>query len=370
MEDYKKLAFLPLRQLPNRVWRTYDGGSLIDAFQQGQTAPDGNTPEAWIMSTVIARGNNRPDDEGLSRIIISDEETVLLSDLIRSDPALFLGEKLAEKYNDTGILIKLLDSCERLTIQVHPDKIFAKQELYSEFGKTEGWYILGTRDIPGEDSGYVLMGFQEGFTREDWAKLFREQDIEGMRKALHKIPVKAGNTFIIPGGLPHAIGAGCFLIEIQEPTDYTMRVEKTTPAGLKVSDFLIHQGVGEEKMLDCFHYKGASVQETLSKWQAKPLLLSDSGQVQLYSLLDSRYTDCFSLQEMVLAANAEAVIAAKNTFFVVIVTEGEGSIQTQQGGTTPVKQGNDFFFPAQVGDVEVRTVTGLRLLICLPPNFI
>jgi mannose-6-phosphate isomerase len=367
MEDYKNLAFRPLRQLPNRVWRTYNGGALIDAFQQGRTRPDGNTPEAWIMSTVVARGNNRPDKEGLSRMIISDEKTTLLSDLIRSDPALFLGEKLAEKYGDMGILIKLLDACERLTIQVHPDKTFAKQELHSEFGKTEGWYILGTREIPGEDSGYVLMGFKEGLSREEWARLFREQDIEGMWDVLHKIPVKAGDTFIIPGGLPHAIGAGCFLIEIQEPTDYTMRVEKTTPAGLQVSDFLIHQGVGEEKMLDCFHYEGLPLQETLSKWKTKPLLLNDSGQVQLYSLLDSRYTDCFSLQELVLAANSNTIITAKNTFFTVIVTEGEGTIQTQQGGTLPIKRGDDFFLPASVGDVEVYSDNGLRLLICLPP---
>jgi len=47
---------------------------------------------------------------------------------------------------------------------------------------------------------------------------------------------------MIYGGVPHAIGSGCFLMEVQEPTDYTMRVEKMTPGGMTMSDELIHQG--------------------------------------------------------------------------------------------------------------------------------
>lgn len=55
---------------------------------------------------------------------------------------------------------------------------------------------------------------------------------------LHKIEVNIGDAFMIYGGVPHAIGSDCFLLEVQEPTDYTMRVEKTTPAGLIISDHI------------------------------------------------------------------------------------------------------------------------------------
>lgn len=54
--------------------------------------------------------------------------------------------------------------------------------------------------------------------------------------------------------MPHAIGAGCFLVEIRAPTD-TIRVERTTPSGFAVADSMCHQGLGFEKMFECFHYE-------------------------------------------------------------------------------------------------------------------
>ncbi len=52
---------------------------------------------------------------------------------------------------------------------------------------------------------------------------------------LHKFEVKAGVTYLMKGGVPHAIGAGCLLIEVREPTDYTIRTERTTPRGLSAA---------------------------------------------------------------------------------------------------------------------------------------
>ena len=77
-----------------------------------------------------------------------------------------------------------------------------------------------------------------------------------MLEWMHCIEVHKGDTVLIQGGVPHAIGAGCFLAEIQEPTDYTVRTERITPSGLKVADTMCHQGLGFQKMFDCFHYEG------------------------------------------------------------------------------------------------------------------
>jgi mannose-6-phosphate isomerase len=362
MNEYTKYAALPLKQYPNRVWRTYSGGLLLDRFRHNPSATDSSTPEEWVMSTVTARGDNRPPQEGLSRIVTHNGEQLFLSNLIQSAPEAFLGKNRAEM----GVLIKLLDASERLTIQVHPDKTFAREELHSGYGKTEGWYILSAREIDGED-GYVLIGFKEGVTRRKWAELFHSQNIEGMLNALHKIPVKEGDVFIVHGGVPHAIGGGCFMVEIQEPTDYTMRVEKTTPRGLPVGDFLIHQGIGEEKMLDCFRYETASLPETLTKWKAEPLLLADTAQAQVYSLLDSRYTDCFTLEKISMQSTSYT-LKAKDSFYILICINGDGLIQTNAGGSTPIRQGESFFLPAGIGDITLQTDTDLQLLVCLPPH--
>jgi mannose-6-phosphate isomerase len=58
-----------------------------------------------------------------------------------------------------------------------------------------------------------------------WKQHFVSRDIEGMLSCLHKIEVNPGDTFMIYGGVPNAIGSGCFLLEVQEPTDFAMRVE-------------------------------------------------------------------------------------------------------------------------------------------------
>ena len=59
-----------------------------------------------------------------------------------------------------------------------------------------------------------------------------------MLDCLHKFEVNKGDTFLIEGGIPHAIGAGCFLVEVQEPTDYTIR--KNTHSGKSQTNSASH----------------------------------------------------------------------------------------------------------------------------------
>ncbi len=350
---------LPLKQLPNRVWRTYNGGALIDRWKNESTCNDGDTPEEWIASTVVARGNNRPEHEGLSKVI-TPTGTAFLKDLIETDPIAMLGERVAAKYHDTALLIKMLDSKERLTIQVHPDKTYAKKYLNSDFGKTEGWYVLGGREINGEPS-YVLFGFKEWVTKEIWKDLFLRQDIEGMLQCLHKVPVKSGDAFIINGGVPHAIGSGCFLLEIQEPTDYTMRVEKTTPSGQRINDFLIHQGIGEEKMLDCFHYGCYTLEETLHKWKVIPKQES----ANIYTIFDHTHTDCFSLK--LLDVTETIKVQGNGDYCVAVVASGSGLLITNNEHMD-VRQGDEIFIPASVGDIQWQSNDSMKILLCFPPK--
>ncbi len=362
MRDLRKYASIPLKQKPNRVWRTYSGGLMIDRWMGGSEPADGDTPEEWVASTVIARGDNRPADEGLSVVTLPDGDAYL-KDIIDSDKEAFLGKRITAKYGDTGVLIKILDSQERLTIQVHPDKEFASTLLGSRFGKTEGWYILGGREIDGEEP-YVLFGFKPGVDKKKWGELFARQDIQGMIDSLHKVPVKPGDVFIINGGVPHAIGSGCFLLEIQEPTDYTMRVEKTTPRGAKLSSMLVHQGVGEEKMLDCFHYDSYSLEETMSKWKIKPEIVTDDKNSTLRRLIGPRHTDCFSLSE--LTVRTTATTAPTGDFMVAIIYSGTGTLSTATGDMK-VNAGDEIFIPASTGTLEWIAEEEMSILLCYPP---
>lgn len=353
---------MPLKQIPNRVWRTYTGGALIDRWKRVMPEADANMPEEWIMSTISARGKNRPAEEGLSKVI-TPSGLILLNELIANDPEGFLGRRIAGKFGTTGVLIKMLDSRERLTIQVHPDKKFARENLNSEFGKTESWYILGGREINGEKSA-IYLGFREGVTEEKWKELFLKQDIKGMLNSLHRFEVKPGDAFIIYGGVPHAIGSGCFLMEVQEPTDYTMRVEKVTPGGLTISEELIHQGIGEEKMLRCFHYDSCSFEEAVKKWKIAPEIIKQTDEFTLRSIFNKSHTNCFSLKELEL--NGEMNLHGNGDFFVGVVYSGEGTI-TCNGTEYSFNQGDEIFFPAAIETLTFRSSVASKILLCYPP---
>ena len=363
MEELQKLAHIPLKQVNNRVWRTYGGGALIDKWKRNTTEKDGSMPEEWIMSTITARGKGRPEEEGLS-LMNTPNGLKSLKELVESNKELYLGKKLAEKFGTTGVLIKMLDSNERLTIQVHPDKEYAKTKLNSNFGKTESWYVLNSREIDGEKP-VVYMGFKEGVTKALWKEHFLNQNIEGMLNCLHKIEVKPGDAFMIYGGVPHAIGSGCFLMEVQEPTDYTMRVEKITPKGLTISDELIHQGVGEEMMLECFHYDFYSYEEAMKLWKIEPKVVDNSNEHSLRSIFNETHTDCFGLKELLL--NGEFTMKGNGTFYVAVIYSGEGSI-TCNGKEYSFGQGDEIFLSAAIEEVTFNSKIDSKILLCYPPN--
>lgn len=361
--NYQKYAHIPLKQLPNRVWRTYQGGALIDKWNKTSPEVDGSEPEEWIMSTITARGKDRPENEGLT-LIETAEGIIPLRDLIDSNQELYLGKKLAEKFGTTGVLIKMLDSKERLTIQVHPDKAYAKTIFNSEFGKTESWYVLNTREIDGEKS-VVYMGFKKHVTREIWKSHFEDQNIQGMLDCLHKIEVKPGDAFMIYGGVPHAIGSGCFLMEVQEPTDYTMRVEITTPNGLKIGPEGIHQGVGEEKMLECFHYDTNTEAEVLQKWKIEPEVLDQDGEFTFKTLFNEKHTNCFGLNELLL--NGTYTIKNNGSFYVAVIYSGEGTLICNDKEYT-YTQGDEIFISAAISEITYRSKTQSKILLCYPPS--
>ena len=335
---------------------------MIDRWKRTGPETDGNLPEEWIMSAISAKGNNRPPEEGLS-FMETPSGLISLNELAATDPGLFLGARVAAKFGTTGVLIKMLDSCERLTIQVHPDKKFARETLNSAFGKTESWYILGGRET-GDEKSSIYLGFKEGITEEIWKELFLKQDIKGMLDRLHRFEVKPADAFMIYGGVPHAIGSGCFLLEVQEPTDYTMRVEKITPGGLVISDELIHQNVGEEKMLKCFNYEGCTFEEAERRWKITPSIVDSSASYVLKSIFNESHTECFALKELDL--KGEVTISGNGDFFAGVIYSGEVTI-TCGGKDYSFIQGDEIFFPAAIDTVSFRALIPSKILLCYPP---
>jgi len=341
------------------AWRTYKGGSLIRKMHGKENVIDDNFPEEWIMSLVSARNPGREaiKNEGLTYLFDSE---ISLKHLIETDPEYYLGKKFVAVHGQTtGVLIKLIDSSERLSVQVHPDKTTAKKLFNSEFGKTECWHILGGRSINGE-APCIYFGFKEGVTRQIWKQYFDEQDIQGMLDCMHKIPVKKGETYLIKGGVPHAIGAGCFLTEIQEPTDYTIRVERVTVSGQKIDDRQCHQGLGFDKMFDCFHYNGMSKQEVVDAWSIKKTVIEKTDCALYESYINNKDTDMFSLYNISLS-NGEYELKLPEYFSGIYVLNGCGELMCGEK-TYKINKTDQFFLPAGCKQVTFKTDNDLEIL--------
>lgn len=354
--------------LPARVWRTYLGGRELERWLGAPAPRDGEFPEVWVASTVRSRNpNDTAGDEGLSMVPLENGMAVSLEEVLQSNPAAFLGDEHWLKYGgNPGVLVKMIDSLSRLMIQVHPDREYAKKVFASDYGKTEAWYILGGRRTGGEDP-YVLLGFKPGITRPKWEQLFADQDVAGLIDSLHKVYVKPGEVYYIAAGVPHAIGAGCFLAEIQEPTDYTIRMERQTPEGKPLPDILIHQGAGFDRIFDCFSYQTATLAETIRQWRVAPRELNRAAGGRETVLLGKEHTRLFGMHQVDVNSEFDTGTAASCT--IVIVLSGSGFAEFP-GSALQVKASSLLFVPASLGPVRWRADmdADLKILRCFPPT--
>lgn len=350
----------------NRVWRSYLGGRNIEQMQGLKEAQDGHFPEEWVASVVAATnpGHER-EGEGLSRTV----DGALLRDLIADNPEAMLGcGNVAKHGARMSILVKILDAAERLVVQVHPTRAFAQQYFNSPYGKTESWYLIGT----GEDA-CIYLGFKPGITHDEWVRCFEAQDIPRMLGWLHRLAVKPGDVVLVEGGVPHAIGAGCFMIELQEPTDLIVTPERQTPSGLVFPDRKLHAGLGFARMFDCFTYDGMDEQEIRRRYFIQPEESTDPESQALRTLIGRQATDKFCLQELLV--DGMATVSWPDDYAVAVVLRGSGQVRElaaddkdparqTAGPFCPLKPGDQLFIPADAGPL---CWTGqLQVVICRP----
>jgi mannose-6-phosphate isomerase len=352
-----KLVLLP----PNRVWRTYPGGATLDRLSGSATPQDSHLAEDWIGSVTRSRIPGREElYEGVSQVIVGGEAHDFRK-LIDSDAAYFLGDAHVARHGaEPMLLVKFLDSAIRLHFQCHPSRKFAREFLNSPSGKTEAYHILGMRE--GVTEPYFYMGFQNPPSRDELRHWIETQNTAAMERCFEKIPVAVGDTFLIPGGFPHALGEGVFMIEIQEPTDFAVRYEFER-GGYLLPEAARFMGRGLDFGLSLINFDRIPRETIERDYRCRPRALRDlGGSSRQDELIGPAQTPCFRVLKTRLVAPATK---SETSFHIGIVTAGACSVSA--GGETHLLRRYDkFFCPAGLA-LDYAPAPTCEILECLPP---
>ncbi len=350
-------------ELPqNRVWRGYQGGRILDELAGKAEPQDSHFPEDWIGSVTEACNPEAPSpNEGISTIRINGQ-SALFTDLIAGDPEYFLGRDHVARFGQQPmVLVKLLDAAVRLQLQVHPTAEFAQAYLNSNSGKAEAYYILDVREET--DEAFVYLGFQRPPGRAELKRSIEEQDIATLESYFDKITVKPGDTLFVPGGVPHAIGGGIFMVEIQEPSDLVVRFEFER-AGYTLPESARFMNRGLDFCLDIFDFEARPESIVRRDYMFQPELEEAYGETaHRYHLLGAETTPCFQVKKSVIRGLVER---CEDTFYTGVVTAGSCIVRTE---TASIELGtyDKFFCPAGLGRYTIEAGEEVQILECFPP---
>ncbi|MBL7560196.1 mannose-6-phosphate isomerase [Olleya sp. YSTF-M6] len=194
------IKFNPI--LKEKIW----GGNKL-ANLLGKATNKDNVGESWEISDV--NGNISVVSNGLY-------QGQDLKQLIAEHKAEMVGVNNFENFGTNfPLLIKFLDAKTDLSVQVHPDNQMAKQH-HNSFGKTEMWYIMDS-----DDNADIVLGLKSKDTNPELLNHITAQNVDTV---FNREKVKKGDSYFIPAGKVHAVGAGVLAAEIQQTSDITYRV--------------------------------------------------------------------------------------------------------------------------------------------------
>lgn len=293
---------------------------LIPAFRAGALTPWGGDKLRTLYGKDIP---GIPTGESMELSVIpgfesTDAQGRTLSELIDLYGETLLGKSVRGEF---PLLIKLIDANNTLSVQVHPDNVYARIHE-NKSGKTEAWVILHA-----EPGAQIICGLNQNVTRSVLA--YALENNQPLSPLLRAVTVHTGDVFYLSSGTVHAIGCGIVLYEIQQSSDITYRLydwDRTDTQGNK-------RPLHIQNALDVIEF--GSVSNT-----AQSIVIPDSA-CRRELVINSPY---FSVQRL---QNCLCVPFYPNeTHFSVLTALSDGEILLHNLEKMPLSAGQTVLIPA------------------------
>lgn len=315
------LTFEPL--LKEIIW----GGQDIRPFK-GLAPNDQRIGESWEISHV---------DDNYSVVASGELRGRNLDELLRTYGDRLVGRSVRQSFGERfPLLIKFIDAQDNLSIQVHPDDTLGMKR-HNSFGKTEMWYV-----VKASPTARLYSGFRLQSSPEDYVERIRQGTI---MEAMQEYQVEAGDVFFLPAGRVHAIGAGCFVAEIQQTSNITYRIydyDRTDASGSKRE---LHTELAKEAidytLLPDYrtHYEARRDEAT--------------------HLVTCRY---FETNLLDLTSPMERDWASLDSFVIYIVMEGALTLVDDAGYRVELRQGQSVLVPAEATSVRLEPAPQCKVM--------
>ena len=303
------------------------GGTDIRPFK-GMTPTQEKIGESWELSHV---------DGDFSVVTYGADKGKTIDELIREYGESLLGSEVMKRFGTRfPLLIKFIDARDDLSIQVHPDDVLAEKRHHS-FGKTEMWYV-----IKATPDAALYCGFSQPIDADEYVRRVEDNSI---MEVLKRYNVTAGDVFFLPAGRVHAIGAGCFIAEIQQTSNITYRIYDYNRKGADGKGRELHTELAKDAIDYTFqndyqtHYTsqpGAAVELVQCPYFTTRLLETETPMMRDYATLDS--------------------------FVVYICMAGSVELRDDNGNELTVSQGQTVLFPATTQSVTLKPAPQAKLL--------
>ena len=241
---------------------------------------------------------------------------------------------LHRDYARFPILVKLIDACQTLSVQVHPP------DGPQGPGKTEAWVVLET-----QGEAEVFAGLKEGIRRSDFERTLHQGSPVD---CLHRISVKPGDCIFIEPGTVHAIGQGVLLSEIQQTSDTTYRVFDWNRLAHDGKPRTLHI----REALEYIRFDRGPVECT------RACVLSNGTETLVKS-------DYFTLVRR--TCTQECHVGSNDRFHIIQVIRGQGKLRGAGSGDD-LRVGDTVLIPASVGSVCLEPQPEMTVLDVWVPD--